>query len=156
MSEEDPLAEVPEEHPVVLFDGVCNLCNWFVQFLIRNDPAGTFRFAPLQSEVGEALLAEYGLPTDRMASVVLVDGGETYTESDAALRIASLLGGVYTLFVPFKVVPRPVRDAVYAFVADHRYGWFGKKDRCMTPTPDVRSRFLAGDPTTQQVGDEGE
>jgi len=137
---------VPEDHPVVLFDGVCNLCAGSVKFLIERDPEGVFRFAPLQSAVAEQLLADHEIDPSALDSVVLVEDGEVYTKSDAVLRAARHLGGIYRLLPPFGVVPRRLRNAVYDFVAARRYGWFGKKDQCMMPTPDISSRFLAGGP----------
>ncbi|MFB6105545.1 MAG: thiol-disulfide oxidoreductase DCC family protein [Halobacteriaceae archaeon] len=133
---------VPDDHPVVLFDGVCNLCTGFVTFLIPRDPEGVLRFASLQSEVGAAALDRFDLPTGEFDSIVLVEGDDYYTKSSAALRIAYHLGGVYRLLYALRVVPRPVRDAVYDLVANHRYQVFGRKDACMVPTPDVQSRFL--------------
>jgi predicted DCC family thiol-disulfide oxidoreductase YuxK len=128
--------------PIVLFDGVCNLCSGFVQFVAPRDPAGRFRFASLQSDAGRELLAEHGLPTDDLESVVLVEGDDCYVKSDAVLRIADHLGGPYALLSPFRVVPRSVRDRVYDVVAANRYRWFGKKDRCEIPDGDVQGRLL--------------
>jgi predicted DCC family thiol-disulfide oxidoreductase YuxK len=136
------------EHPVVLFDGVCNLCTGTVQFLIRRDPEGQFRFAPLQSEVARDLLEEHGLEGHDLDSIVLIENGEVYVKSNAAIRIGVLLGGVYRLLGPTKYLPRLLRDAVYDLVADYRYRVFGKKDRCMIPTPENRERFLAGGPAS--------
>ncbi|MFC6722109.1 thiol-disulfide oxidoreductase DCC family protein [Halobacteriaceae archaeon SHR40] len=137
---------VPERHPVVLFDGVCNLCEGSVKFLIQRDPEGVFRFAPLQSTVAEELLASHDIDPTDLDSVVLVEGEEVYTKSDAVLRAAHHLGGIYRLLPPFEILPRSLRNRLYDFVADRRYGWFGKKEQCMMPTPDIRSRFLAGGP----------
>ena len=128
--------------PVVLFDGVCNLCNWLVRFIIARDPRGQFRFASLQSPAAAALLngrLQHGPLPD---SVVLVDGDHIYTQSTAALRVARGLGFPWNLSYVFIVVPLPLRDIVYAWVARNRYGWFGKRDVCMVPTPDLRARFL--------------
>lgn len=132
----------PDGGPILLFDGVCNLCNGLVQFVIPRDPEGKIRFASLQSEVARDLLGERGLPTDSLESVVLVEGDEHYTKSAAAIRLAEHLGGAYALLSPFRVVPRPIRDAMYDFVAEHRYEWFGQRDQCMLPPPGVESRFL--------------
>lgn len=137
--------EVPEDAPVVLFDGVCNLCTGLVQFIIPRDPKQRFRFAPLQSPVGRELLDRFDLPTDRLETFVLVEGDECYTKSAAALRIAKHLGGVYALLYPLRLIPRPVRDTVYDFVADHRYQWLGRRDRCMAPSPEVDAWFLDTD-----------
>ncbi|ELZ57191.1 MULTISPECIES: thiol-disulfide oxidoreductase DCC family protein [Halorubrum] len=134
--------DIPEDAAVILFDGVCNLCSGFVQFVHPRDPEGKYRFASLQSDVGRELLAEHGLPTDEIESIVLIEDGESYVKSAAVIRIAAGLGGRYRLLSPFRHVPAPVRDRVYDFVAEHRYQWFGKKDRCMIPSGDVKSRFI--------------
>ena len=135
-------AEIPDEEPIVLFDGVCNLCSGLVQFLVPRDPDGKFHFASLQSDVGQELLAEHGLPTDRLESIVVIEGDDCYVKSDAVLRIAAHLGGVYALLPPFRALPRGLRDRAYDLVARRRYRWFGRKDQCMMPSGDVRSRFL--------------
>jgi predicted DCC family thiol-disulfide oxidoreductase YuxK len=134
--------DAPADGPVVLFDGVCNLCNGFVQFLVPRDPERTFRFASLQSDVGQELLAERGLPTDDLESLVLIEGDDCYVKSSAVLRIAAHLGGVYGLLPALRFVPRRVRDQIYDFVAARRYRWFGRKDRCTVPDGDTASRFL--------------
>ncbi|WP_132058623.1 thiol-disulfide oxidoreductase DCC family protein [Halorussus amylolyticus] len=135
-------AEIPDGGPIVLFDGVCNLCNGFVQFIVPRDPEGRFRFASLQSEVGQRLLAERGLPTDELESLVLVEGDDWYVKSSAVARIAAHLGGVYAPISALRFVPRPIRDWAYDFVAARRYRWFGKKDQCTIPSGDVGARFL--------------
>ena len=134
--------ESPDDESTVLFDGVCNLCSGFVQFVLPRDEAGKYRFASLQSDAGQALLAEHDLPRDDLESVVLIEDGESHVKSAAIIRIATGLGGAYRLLSPFRYVPRSLRDRIYDFVADHRYRWFGKKDRCMMPSEDVESRFL--------------
>jgi len=148
------VTDAPDGHPVVLFDGVCNLCTTTVQFLIRRDPEGLFRFAPLQSDVAQELLAERGLADHDLDSIVLIEGNETYVNSDAAIRIGVLLGGVYRLLGPTKYLPRLLRDAVYDFVVRYRYRVFGKHDRCMMPTEENRSRFLAGGPDGSPAGED--
>lgn len=137
------------DHPVLLFDGVCNLCTWSVRFVVERDPEGVFRFAPLQSDVAGDLLADHDLPVGKFDSVVLLEDGQTYTKSDAAIRVATRLGGPYRLLGPLRYVPRFVRDAVYDFVAATRYRIFGKREECMVPTPEIRERFLATDPTEE-------
>ena len=127
---------------VVLFDGVCNLCNGSVQFIIRRDPAGRFRFASLQSEAGQALLRRHGLDPDDLSSVILVEDGRAYARSDAALRVARGLSGAWRAAGALRVVPRPLRDLVYGWVARNRYRWFGRREACMVPTPELRGRFL--------------
>jgi predicted DCC family thiol-disulfide oxidoreductase YuxK len=136
------ITSVAEEGPILLFDGVCNLCNGVVGFLIPRDPERRLRFASLQSEVGRALLERHGLPTDDADTVVLVEGDRAYTKSDAAIRIAERLGWPYRLARVARLLPVGLRARVYDLVADNRYDWFGRKDRCMVPDEDVADRFL--------------
>lgn len=131
-----------ERGAVVLFDGVCNLCNGSVQFIVRRDPYGYFRFASLQSEPGRSLLREHGLDPADLFSVILVEDGKVYARSDAALRIARRLSGVWRAAGALRVLPRSLRDRVYDLVARNRYRWFGRRDACMVPTPELRERFL--------------
>ena len=130
------------DHPILLFDGVCNMCSGFVQFVIKIDPKGKFRFASLQSATGQELLNAAGLSTDELGTVVLIHKGRVSTHSDVALEITRILGGGWTICYAFKVVPRFIRDGIYKWIARNRYRWFGKKDACMMPTPDIRQRFL--------------
>ena len=132
-----------KENAIILFDGVCNFCNGSVNFIIDRDPQGYFKFAPLQSEVGEKLLAENGIDKNVTDSVVLIEKGKVYTHSTAALRVARKLSGAWSWFYGFVVVPKFIRDFGYKLFAKNRYQMFGKQDACMLPTPDVRSRFLA-------------
>ena len=129
-------------HPIVLFDGVCNLCSGSVQFILKRDPEGRFRFASLQSEAGRSLMVEHGLDPDALSSVVVIEDGRAYQESSAALRIARHLPGAWKLLRVFAVIPRPIRDAVYRLIARNRYRWFGKTEACWLPTPELRTRFL--------------
>lgn len=133
---------IPRDKPIVLFDGVCNLCNGFVQFLIRVDPSGKFRFASLQSEAGEVLLQEGRYTGGNLESVVLFDAGRIYTHSDAALEISRRLGGFWTVLYALKLIPWPLRDRLYNWIARNRYRWFGKKDQCMMPSPELKQRFI--------------
>ena len=139
---------MPPSAPItILFDGVCNLCNGFVQFVIRHDTAGRFRFAALQSAAGQALLAAAGRPelADTAAdpdSVLVVEEGRVYTHSTAVLRIAGHLGGVWHAAAVGWLLPRAWRDALYRYVARHRYRWFGRQESCLLPTPALRARFL--------------
>lgn len=128
--------------PVLLFDGVCNLCNASVQWVIRHDPKAIFRFASLQSEAGQALLQKFNLPTDELNTVVLVDGGKVHTRSDVPIQVGKKLGGWWHLLQMFFIIPRPLRNAVYDWIARNRYRWFGKKEECWLPTPELRVRFL--------------
>jgi len=141
MTTERPITD-SDEHPVLLFDGTCNLCNGTIQFLIPRDPDAKLRFAPLQSALGTAVQAATGLSTDDLETVVLVENGKAYTKSDAAIRVAEHLGGIYRLLSLGRVVPRGLRDRLYDVVAANRYDWFGKKDQCMIPDDDVSDRFI--------------
>ena len=125
---------------VVLFDGVCNLCNGVVQFIIPLDADGQFRFASQQSGAGQKLLAEHGLPG--MATVVLIGDGRVFTKSDAVLEIARRLGTPWSLLHAFRFLPRSLRDAVYDLIARYRYRIFGRRESCWLPTPELRARFL--------------
>ena len=131
--------------PILLFDGVCNLCNGAVQFVIDHDPRARVRFAPLQSAFARELLAARGQASagDALDTVVLVDGDRVFTRSDAALRVARALSGAWPALYVLVVVPRFLRDAVYRFLAARRYRWFGHTAECRVPTPELRARFLA-------------
>jgi predicted DCC family thiol-disulfide oxidoreductase YuxK len=129
-------------HPIVLFDGVCNLCSGSVQFILRRDRGARFRFASLQSPAGRELLARLAIDSAGIDSVVVIEGERWFKESDAALRIARHLGGLWTLLTVLRLIPRPLRDRAYRFIARHRYRWFGKRDTCWLPTPELRGRFL--------------
>jgi len=128
--------------PVVLFDGVCVFCAGAVQFLLEHGVDARVRFASLQSAYGRARLREHGLDPDALDTLVLVDEGRAYTRSTAALRIARFLRAPWPLLAALLVVPRALRDALYAVVARNRYRWFGKREACFVPTPEVRARFL--------------
>ena len=132
----------PETSSIILFDGVCNLCNRSVQFILRRDPRGRFRFAAIQSEAGQRILRERGLPAEGVGSIVLLEGGVLYTKSTAGLRIARGLTPPWPLLSLFLIVPRFLRDPVYRLIARNRYRFFGKQEACMLPTPDTRARFL--------------
>jgi predicted DCC family thiol-disulfide oxidoreductase YuxK len=127
---------------VLLFDGVCNLCNGAVQWVLRHDRRGEFRFAALQSETGQALLRQFGRSSTDFDTVVLIDGDRIYTHSGAALEVARRLGGIWGVLAALRIVPRPWRDAVYNWVARHRYRWFGRQEACLLPRPEWRERFL--------------
>ena len=130
--------------PVVLFDGVCNLCNGWVRWIIPRDPRGVFRFASLQSQAARDALRQgrHDDPAALPDSIVLLDEQGLHVESDAVLRIARRLGLPYSLLAASRIVPRVLRDAVYRTVARNRYRWFGRRESCMLPPPGVASRFL--------------
>jgi len=134
------------EHALVLFDGVCNLCNGAVNFIIDHDPDRYFRFAPLQSDLAERILENREGGDARLSTIVLVEGGEVFVRSTAALRIARHLSGPWPLLYAALIVPRPLRDAVYDWIAHHRYDWFGRRDQCRVPTPALKDRFLEYEP----------
>jgi predicted DCC family thiol-disulfide oxidoreductase YuxK len=129
--------------PILLFDGICRFCNQSVQFVIRHDRHGKFKFAALQSSIGQELLKKYTLPTNDFNSLVLVKGNSCYTKSAAVLQICLGLGGLWRILYLLIVIPQPLRDGIYNLVAKNRYKWFGKHDHCMIPTPEVRKRFLS-------------
>ena len=133
-------AALPE--PLLLFDGECNLCSSVVQFVIRNDKHARIRFASLQSPIGQRVLADVGMRTDDLETFVLLDNGRTFVRSTAALRVSGHLDGPLKMFRVLTFVPRPIRDAIYRFVARRRYRWFGRRAECWLPTPELRSRFV--------------
>jgi predicted DCC family thiol-disulfide oxidoreductase YuxK len=128
-------------HPVILFDGVCNFCDASVQFILERDPNETFHFASLQSEAGQKLLKKYNVPED-MDSMILIENDKVYYKSAAALRISRHLKGAWKLLYALIIVPAPIRNVVYDLIARNRFKWFGQKESCMLPPPNVRKRFL--------------
>ena len=132
----------PDTKPILLFDGVCNLCNRLVQFIIKRDPGAKFRFTSLQSESGQALLESYGLPQDDLDTFVYLRQEKFYIKSSAVLHVLKDLGGGWQLLFVFIIIPKPLRDLVYTFVSKTRYSIFGKRDHCMIPSQDLSSRFL--------------
>lgn len=129
------------EH-IILFDGVCNLCNTSVQFVLKRDTKATFKFASLQSNAGQKLLADFKLPLDEFNSFIYIDDGKLYTRSSAALRVAKELNFPWKLMFGFIVVPPFIRNFVYDIIAKNRYKWFGKRESCMIPTAELKQRFL--------------
>jgi predicted DCC family thiol-disulfide oxidoreductase YuxK len=131
------------DEPIILFDGVCNLCNHVVQFALARDDKQQFRFAALQSSTGLRLLEGFGIRSRNLSSIVLIEGGSAYVKSDAVLRMTARLTGSWSVLRVFLIVPRPIRDCVYDVVAKHRYRWFGKRSTCMVPTAEQLGRFLS-------------
>lgn len=127
-----------KDHKIILFDGVCNLCNGAVNLVIRKDKKNIFRFAPLQGEFAK----EIGLDQEKMDSIILLDNDKQYSKSSAVLRIARNLPGGYPLLYGFIILPKFLRDAIYDHIAKNRYRWFGKKESCMMPTPELKQKFL--------------
>lgn len=131
-----------KNHKIILFDGVCNLCNGAVTFIIKRDKNDVFKFAALQSDVGQELIAKFNIDTEKVDSIILIDGEKYFSKSAAALRISKELSGAYTLLFGFIVLPRFIRNSVYDYIAKNRYKWFGKKESCMIPTAELKAKFL--------------
>lgn len=131
-----------ENHKIILFDGVCNLCNSSINFVIKHDKKNVFKFAALQSEVGLELISKFKIDTSKLDSIILIDGDKYYEKSSAALYIAKKLSGGYPLLFGFIILPKFIRNSVYDYVARNRYKWFGKKESCMIPTAELKSKFL--------------
>lgn len=127
---------------VIVFDGVCVLCNGWVRFLLRHDRQQRYRFAAMQSDHGRTLLAAHGLDPDEPSSLLLLDGGKAWTDSDAIRHVLAGLGGAWRCAHLLGVVPRPLRNALYRWIARNRYRWFGRHDSCQLPVGDVQGRFL--------------
>lgn len=136
------MVNFPENKKIILFDGICNLCDNSVQFIIKHDKKDVFRFAPLQSDIGLQIINERGIDTKELESVILIEPGVAYYQkSTAALEIAAHLKG-YSWLRHFNVLPEGFRDWVYEIIANNRYKWFGKKESCMIPTDELRNLFL--------------
>lgn len=128
---------------IILFDGVCNLCNRFVQWVINRDRHDTFRFAPIQGKIGERLMRDHKIDPEKMDSIILVQPFRgVATKSTAVLKIGRAFGGVYRLLILLQVIPPFLRNIIYDWVARNRYKWYGKRDKCMVPTPELKSKFL--------------
>ena len=134
---------IPEGKLIVLFDGVCNFCNDSVQRIIKNDSKDRFRFASLQSDIGQKLTAERRIDTSQVDSIILIDPGNSYyIKSTAALKIAGKMDGFYPILQIFLILPESLRDIIYDYVAKNRYQWFGKREECKIPTPKERNKFI--------------
>ena len=128
---------------LILFDGICNLCNSSVLFIISHDPHAYFSFTSLQSHTGQQILRRYALPASDFDSFIYIKEGKLYDRSTAALHVLNDLGGLWRIIYVFIIIPKPLRDFVYDFFARHRYRWFGKRNSCMVPTPELTKRFIA-------------
>jgi predicted DCC family thiol-disulfide oxidoreductase YuxK len=126
---------------IILFDGDCNFCDKSVQFIIKRDRVGVYKFASLQSEIGLELIEKYSIP-ENLDSFILVTEQRWYAKSSAALRVCKNLKGLWKIPYALLIIPRPIRDFFYHIIANNRYKWFGKKDHCILPSPDIRKRFL--------------
>ena len=127
---------------IVYFDGVCNLCESSVQFIIRKNKKKNIQFASLQGSHGQAFLKENNFDTSEFSSLVYVENGKIYTKSSGALRITKQLKGLWPMIICFLIIPKFIRDGVYTYVAKNRYKWYGKKTSCWLPTPELKKRFL--------------
>ncbi len=137
------LVNLPKDKKIILFDGVCNLCDSTVQYLIKRDNKDVFRFVALQSEIGKQIIEHIGIDTTKTDSIILYEPGKGYYyKAEAAINIATQLGGIYKLMRIFSVLPKGFNNAVYDYVAKNRYKWYGKKDECMIPTPEMKAKFL--------------
>ncbi len=132
----------PLAAPAILFDGVCNLCNAWVRFVVRHDPTGIFRFAAQQSPIGQAMIKQHMSGSHQLSSVILIMGNAVYTESTAVIEICARLAPPWSWIALLRVIPRRLRDICYHFVVRHRYQWFGRTDTCQVPSANVRSRFI--------------
>lgn len=128
-------------NPVILFDGVCNLCNSSVQFVIKHDPKKKFRFASIQGDYGQQVLKKFHLPPDSLNSFILLEDNQIYTHSTGALKVAKQLSGAWPMLYAFIIIPPFIRNAVYQFIAKNRYKWFGKKETCAIPSPELKALF---------------
>jgi len=138
-----PVQNLPQNKKIILFDGVCNLCDSSVQFIIKHDKKDVFRFVALQSELGKEIISHIGIDSKNIDSIVLYEPGIAYYyKSEAALQIAKNLGGFSLLGTFLKVIPMGIRNRLYDYIAKNRYKWYGKKETCMFPTTELKSRFL--------------
>ena len=137
------MENLPKDKKIILFDGVCNLCDATVQFIIKRDKKDIFRFVPIQSDLGQQIIQHIGIDTSKTDSIILYKPGSAYYyKAEAALKIATALGGIFKLMRVFNILPNRLSNLVYDYVATNRYKWYGKKDECMIPTPQMRAKFL--------------
>lgn len=137
------MENLPKDKKIILFDGVCNLCDSVVQFIIKRDKNDVFRFVALQSELGREIIKYIGIDTAKTDSIIFYEPGHAYYyKAEAALRIAKEIGGVYSFLSLFSILPKSLSNRVYDYVARNRYKWYGKKDECMIPTPEMKEKFL--------------
>lgn len=137
------MTEVKDQNfPIVLFDGVCNLCNGVVKFAIKRDKKEILHFASLQSDIAKSLMRQYDLDENQLKTFVFIEKDKAYTRSTAGLKLIRSFRGLWPLLYVFIIVPKFIRDAVYNFISNNRYRWFGKEESCMIPGPEIRARFL--------------
>ena len=137
------MLELPTDKKIILFDGMCNLCESSVQFVIKHDTGDQFRFVALQSDLGQKIIQHIGINAKNIDSVVLYQPGVAYYyKSNAALQIARHLGGVFHFGTFFRIIPTGLRNSLYDYIAQNRYQWYGKKESCLVPTPELKAKFL--------------
>lgn len=137
------MESLPKDKKIILFDGVCNLCDASVQFIIKHDPKDIFRFVAIQSELGQEIIKYLGIDTSKTDSIILYEPGIAYYyKAEAALRIAKELKSWHSILYGFMFVPDGIKNSVYDYIAKNRYKWYGKKEACMIPTPELKAKFL--------------
>ena len=137
------MRDLPQNKKIILFDGLCNLCNSSVQFLIKRDSKDIFRFVSLQSEPGKELLSKLPIAIQKTDSIILYESEAVfYFKSQAVFQIIKSLGGLFNLLLIFKLLPHSFHDFIYDYIAKNRYHWFGKKEQCLVPTKEIQSKFL--------------
>lgn len=136
------ISELPKDKKIILFDGVCNLCDTSIQFVIRQDKNDRYRFISLQSELGQKIIIYLGIPINNDSVILYEPGKAYYYKSDVAFKILKDMGGIRKALLVFSILPKPLLDSIYDYVAKNRYKWFGKKESCMIPTPEIKSKFL--------------
>ncbi|WP_370277510.1 thiol-disulfide oxidoreductase DCC family protein [Flavobacterium sp. J27] len=137
------IENLPKEKQIILFDGVCNLCESSVQFIIKRDKKDLFRFVAIQSELGQQIIKHIGIDTSKTDSIILyIPEKAYYYKAEAALQISKRLKGVYAILGYLSFIPNPIKNTVYDYIAKNRYKWYGKKESCMIPTPELKAKFL--------------
>lgn len=138
------IQELPKGKNIILFDGICNLCNSAIQYVIKKDKNDVFRFVALQSELGQKITNHIGVDTSKIDSIILYEPGIAYYyKAQAAFRIISKLGGAVSFYSLLDILPNGINNKIYDYIAKNRYKWYGKKDQCMIPTPDLLAKFLS-------------
>ena len=137
------MEKLPKDKKIILFDGLCNLCDSAVQFIIKHDKKDVFRFVSLQSDIGKEISNYLGMNSEELNSIIVYQPGYAYYyKSEAVFEIAKELGGIYSLSTIFSILPSSITDSIYDYIAENRYKWYGKKESCMIPTPSLKSKFL--------------
>lgn len=137
------MENLPQNKKIILFDGICNLCDSTVQFIIKHDKEDVFRFVALQSDLGGKIIKHIGLDRSKTDSIILYEPGHAYYyKAEAAFKIANELGGIYSFISLFSILPKWLTNKIYEYIARNRYKWYGKKDECMLPTPEMKAKFL--------------